>query len=62
MARFLLKLTSLVEHDSHPGMLEFAFVLPEVVGAHKELVVSAFRDEHAQQHVGLGAAPVATIR
>ena len=35
MAHFPLKLTSLVEHDSHPGVLELAFVLVEVVGAHQ---------------------------
>src|ERR1019366_9017532 len=52
---------SLVEDDSHPGMHELALVLPEVVGAQAQLAVPAVRDEHAQQHVGLGAAPIAAI-
>jgi len=56
-----LYLTSLVEQDSHPGMHEMTFVLPVVVGAQEQFAVPAIRDENAEQHVGLGAAPIAAI-
>jgi hypothetical protein len=61
MARFLLKLASLVEDDSHPGMHELALMLPEVVGAQAQFAVPGIRNEHAQQHIGLGTAPIAAI-
>jgi hypothetical protein len=60
-AAFLLQLTALVEDDSHPGMGELTLMRSEVVGAQEQFAVTALRDEHAEQHISLGAAPIAAI-
>jgi hypothetical protein len=57
----LPKLTSLVEHDPHTGIQELRFVLHVVVGTQEQFTVPAPRDQHAEQHVGLGTAPIAAI-
>jgi hypothetical protein len=56
-----LQLTSLVEQDSCPGVRELGFVLSVVVSAELQFVVTVIRDEHADEHVGAGAASIAAI-
>jgi len=42
-------------------MHELTFVLVVVVRAQEQIAISTFLDEHAEQYVGLGTAPIAAI-